>query len=203
MIGRTVTWSEGHWTREPASTRVEDGALVAQALEGSDYWRTTHYGFVHDDGHGLLAEWPADTAVEVDFDTSSLTGLYDQAGLLLFANEAQWVKAGIEVSDGVLHLGAVVTNGVSDWSLAPVPEWAGRLVTIRASLGGETGDAVTLRARADGGPWRTLRVAPFTAGDAQAGPMLCAPLRAGLEVRFPRWALAPADVELHADPPGE
>lgn len=196
-----MEWSAGRWTREPVAARVEGDDLVVGAAEGSDYWRTTHYGFVHDDGHGLLAEWPTDAAFEVTFDASALTALYDQAGILLFAGDEQWVKAGLEVSDGVLHLGAVVTNGVSDWSMAPVPEWAGQLVTIRASRGGVAGDAVTLRARTETSGWRTLRVAPFTAGAASAGPMVCAPMRADLEVRFTRWALTPADVDLHEDPP--
>ena len=196
-----MEWSAGRWTREPVAARVEGDDLVVGAAEGSDYWRTTHYGFVHDDGHGLLAEWPTDAAFEVTFDASTLTALYDQAGILLFAGDDQWVKAGLEVSDGVLHLGAVVTNGVSDWSMAPVPEWAGQLVTIRASRGGVAGDAVTLRARTEVSGWRTLRVAPFTAGAASAGPMVCAPMRGDLEVRFTRWSLTPADVDLHEDPP--
>lgn len=201
MSALTLEWNDGRWTREPAETRRDDAALVVTAVEGSDYWRTTHYGFVHDDGHGLLADWAAGTAVEVTFDASTLTALYDQAGILLFAGEEQWVKAGLEVSDGVLHLGAVVTNGVSDWSMAPVPEWAGETVTIRASRGGEAVDAVTLRARTATSGWRTLRVAPFTAGAAQAGPMICAPMRADLEVRFTRWAVTAADGDLHEDPP--
>ena len=196
-----MEWSAGRWTREPVAARVEGDDLVVGAAEGSDYWRTTHYGFVHDDGHGLLAEWPTDAAFEVTFDASTLTALYDQAGILLFAGDDQWVKAGLEVSDGVLHLGAVVTNGVSDWSMAPVPEWAGQLVTIRASRGGVAGDAVTLRARTEVSGWLTLRVAPFTAGAASAGPMVCAPMRGDLEVRFTRWSLTPADVDLHEDPP--
>ena len=171
------------------------------AVEGSDFWRTTHYGFLHDDGHGLLVDWPEASAVETTFDTSSLTGLYDQAGLLLWVGPEQWIKTGLEVSDGVLHLGAVVTNGVSDWSLAPVADWAGEVVTIRASRSGVEGDAITLRARTAASAWRTLRVAPLDARAASAGPMLCAPLRAAFEVRFTRWAFPPADADLHEDPP--
>jgi hypothetical protein len=197
----TVPWAAGSWTREPVASRLDGDVLVVEAAEGSDWWRTTHYGFVHDDGHGLLGEWPADAAVEVSFDSSALTALYDQAGLLLWMDEAHWAKVGLEVSDGVLHLGAVVTNGVSDWSLAPVPEWAGEVVTIRASRSGVDGDAITLRARTATSGWRTLRVAPLDARAASAGPMLCAPMRTGLEVRFTRWAFPPADVDLHEDPP--
>ena len=137
----------------------------------------------------------ADAAVEVTVDASTLTELYDQAGLLLWVDDEHWVKAGLEVSDGVLHLGAVVTNGMSDWSMAPVPDWSGQRVTIRASRSGELGDDITLRARAASSGWRTVRVAPFPAAAASAGPMVCAPTRAGLEVRFTGWVLAPADAE--------
>jgi regulation of enolase protein 1 (concanavalin A-like superfamily) len=199
--GPAAPWNAGRWTRDPVAVRADADAIVVEAAEGSDFWRTTHYGFVHDDGHALLAPWPADAAVEVSFDTSTLSGLYDQAGLMLQLDPETWVKAGIELSDGVPHLGAVVTNRLSDWSLAPVPEWAGQVVTVRASRSGVEADAITLRARAGEGEWRTIRVAPFDANAATAGPMVCAPTRAGLEVRFTRWAFVPADVDLHEDPP--
>ncbi|WP_026482007.1 DUF1349 domain-containing protein [Agromyces subbeticus] len=201
MERRRVDWAAGRWTRDPATARLDGDNLLVGAAEGSDYWRTTHYGFVHDDGHALLGDWPADAAVEVTFDASSLGTAYDQAGIMLHAGPEQWVKAGLEISDGVLQLGAVVTNGVSDWSMAPVPEWAGGLVTLRASRGGVAGDSVVLRARTETSGWRTLRVAPFTAGVTSAGPLVCAPMRGDLEVRFTRWALAPADLDVHEDPP--
>jgi regulation of enolase protein 1 (concanavalin A-like superfamily) len=195
-----VDWTVGTWTRHPAETRRDGDALVVGAVEGSDFWRSTYYGFVHADGHALLAEWPARAAIEVTFDASALTELYDQAGLLLQVAPDRWIKAGLELNDGVPHVGAVVTDGRSDWSLAPVPDWAGELVTIRAS---RAPDAVVLRARAAGGPWRTLRVAPFAElpATAWAGPMVCAPTRAGLEIRFTDWSWVDPDTDLHADPP--
>lgn len=199
--GPAAPWNAGRWTRDPVAVRADDDGIVVEAAEGSDFWRTTHYGFVHDDGHALLAPWPTDAAVEVSFDTSTFAELYDQAGLMLQLDAENWVKAGVELSDGVPHLGAVVTNRMSDWSLAPVPDWAGQVVTIRASRSGVEGDAITLRARAGEGEWRTIRVAPFDANAATAGPMICAPTRSGLEVRFTRWAFVAADVDLHEDPP--
>jgi len=194
-------WDAGIWTRDPVAVTADGDGIVVEAAEGSDFWRTTQYGFIHDDGHALLGPWPADTAVEVAVDTSTLTGLYDQAGVFLRGGDELWIKAGLEVNDDVLQVGAVVTNRVSDWSLAPVPDWAGEVVTIRASRSGVDGDAVTIRARAGDGPWRTIRVAPFDADAATAGPMVCAPTRGGLEVRFTGWAFVPADVDLHDDPP--
>ena len=180
---------------------MEHDHLVVRASKGSDWWRRTHYGFVHDDGHGLVTEWPTDTAVEVTVDASTLRGLYDQAGLVLWSGPDRWIKTGLEVSDGMLHVGAVVTDGVSDWSLAPVPDWSDELVTIRASRGGDAKDAVTLRARTTTSGWRTLRVAPFATGAVSAGPMVCAPMRDDLEVRFTEWAFTAPDTDLHEDPP--
>lgn len=195
-----VDWTVGTWTRRPASVRREGADLVVRAVEGSDWWRSTYYGFVHDDGHALLAEWPARAAVEVSFDTAGMTDLYDQAGVLLKVGDDRWIKAGVELNDGALHVGAVVTDGRSDWSLAPVPEWAGEVVTVRAS---RSADAVVIRARAGRGAWRTIRVAPFAAlpATAWAGPMVCSPTRDGLEVRFTGWAWTEPDRDLHEDPP--
>ncbi|MNI44607.1 hypothetical protein D3C73_989880 [compost metagenome] len=159
------------------------------------------YEFQHDNGHALLAEWREGTAVEVSFSAASLTELYDQAGLMLWHSPTQWIKAGIELNDGVPNVGAVVTDDYSDWSLSPVPEWAAETVTIRAS---RLKDAVILRARAGTEPWRTLRVARFPYESAvQAGPMICAPTRAGLSATFTRWVSTLPDTDVHEEPPAE
>lgn len=189
-----VPWSAGHWTHPPASAREDGDALLVEAVEGSDAWRHTAYGFVHDSEHALLAPLPAGTAVEVDV-AVAYDQLFDQAGLLVRASAEAWVKAGVEVSDGVAQVGAVVTRGSSDWSLAPVPEWAGRVVTVRAS---RFGDALVVRAHAEGEPWRLVRVTPFDVdAPLEAGPYCCAPSRAGLVVRFLGWRTTPADAALH------
>ena len=121
--------------------------------------------------------------------------LYDQAGLMIRVDAETWIKAGVEMSDGLPQLGAVVTRGVSDWSVAPVPEWQGRRVTVRAS---RSGDAVTIRARCEDGPWRLVRLAPLSAdAAATAGPFCCSPERGGLEVRFTGFARGAADKALH------
>ena len=60
---KTIAWSEGSWTREPLSLREEGGALIAEAAEGSDWWRNTSYGFIHDDGHALVRYFPNESAI--------------------------------------------------------------------------------------------------------------------------------------------
>ncbi len=189
-----VDWAAGRWSHPPVAVAFGGDALLVTAVEGSDAWRTTAYGFVHDSEHALLAPLAADRAVEVTFE-AGLDGQFDQAGVFLRASETTWVKAGVECADGVLQLGAVVTAPTSDWSVAPVPEWYGRPVTIRVS---RSGDALTVRAWAEGEIARLVRVMPLDPDvPLEAGPFVCAPTRAGLTVRFLSWEVGPADASLH------
>lgn len=191
-----IEWSEASWLNSPEEVRSDGSNLLVTAREGSDFWRTTSYGFLHDDGHALLTEFVQNTAIEVRF-VATFSELYDQAGVLVRVDENTWIKAGVEFTDAVPHLGAVVTHGRSDWSLAPVPDWAGREVTIRVS---RAGDAVTVRARCEDEPWRMVRLAPLDPDAvAAAGPFCCAPTRAGLTVRFTGFAVTEPDAGLHVD----
>ena len=111
------------------------------------------------------------------------------------STEATWIKAGVEVSDGVAQVGAVVTHGVSDWSVAPVPHWTDSTVTVRVSRGD---DAVTIRARRGDDTWQLVRVAPWPVDTPTwAGPYCCSPTRSGLRVRFRNWTIGAADRSLH------
>ncbi|SCL64938.1 DUF1349 domain-containing protein [Micromonospora peucetia] len=194
---RAVDWAEGEWCNEPVRVeRGPAGELLVQPAGGSDLWRHTSYGFVHDDAPALLAPLPVGEAVEVAFNLD-YGEQFDQAGVLVRVDERNWVKAGVEVSDGQPQVGAVVTREVSDWSVAPVPLWAGREVTVRVSRGR---DALTVRARPDDQPWRLVRLAPLAPeAVATAGPYCCSPTRAGLRVRFTGWRRGPADATLHAE----
>lgn len=193
-------FEQGTWTREPVSSEIDSsGALVVEAAEGSDWWRDTAYGFRHENGHALLAVWMPHTAVEVTFELDGFSGEFDQAGLAIIVDDAHWIKAGIEHSDGHQQLGAVVTVGASDWSTGHVDEWVGTAVTVRAS---RIADAVVIRARSSRDTeWRLVRVAHFPHESALIGPMLCAPTRPGLRVRFLGWRVTTADTDPHAEPP--
>ncbi|MEV0153198.1 DUF1349 domain-containing protein [Micromonospora sp. NPDC050686] len=192
---RPVGWADGTWLNPPVrADRTDAGELLVEPAAGSDLWRHTSYGFVHDDVSALLAPLPTGRAVEVTFQLD-YREQFDQAGVLVRVDERHWVKAGVEVSDGRPQLGAVVTREFSDWSVAPVPEWTGRAVTVRAS---RAGDALTVRARVAGEPWRLVRLAPLPPdAAASAGPYCCSPSRGGLAVRFTGWRTGPADAALH------
>lgn len=188
------SWPAGSWRNPPADVTVEDGRLLVTAIEGSDAWRTTSYGFVHDSAHALLARFEQESAVEVSF-LLDYGEQFDQAGIYLHGGAEHWIKAGVEVSDTLPQVGAVVTDPVSDWSVAPVPDWRGQEVTIRMS---RRGDAVTIRARRSGEAFRLVRVVPLDPGlEVLAGPYCCSPTRAGLTVAFTGWKRLEADGSLH------
>ena len=190
---KNVAWSEGNWTREPVSISQDGAVLTVEAAAESDWWRTTSYGFIHDDGHALIKEFLNESAVEVTF-VLNYTEQFDQAGIFITADNENWIKAGVEFCDGFPQVGAVVTQKNSDWSVAPVAEWMNKEVTIRVS---RSGDAVTVRAGINN-DLRLVRVAPLDpARTWKAGPMFCAPTRAGLKVNFTKWSEGPADSDLH------
>jgi regulation of enolase protein 1 (concanavalin A-like superfamily) len=189
-----VSWTDASWTHEPHSTRTIDSQLEVVAVEGSDAWRRTAYGFVHDTEHALLAPLAVGEAMEVAF-RAPWDGQFDQAGVFVRIDDEHWIKAGVEYADEHLGLGAVVTDVSSDWSVGHVDDWHGSEITVRVS---RWPDAVIVRARADHGEWRPVRGAPLDgAAAASPGPVHAAPTRSGLTVLFTRWERSSADSALH------
>lgn len=193
-----IPWREGRWTTAPVEVREVGTDLQVTAVEGSDAWRLTSYGFIHDTEHALLTDFPQDSAMEVEF-TAGFEAQFDQAGLFVRVDAEHWIKAGVEYADGACQLGAVVTDGRSDWSLAPVPEWRGRRVRVRVS---RRGDALTVRAglvdAAGAARPQLVRVAPLPPDlRAEAGPYVCAPSRRGLTVPLHAWRRTAPDPSLH------
>lgn len=191
-------WSGMAWTARPARWEATAaGALHAGAAPGSDFWRRTFYGFERDTGHAFTRPATGDFTATLTFE-ANYRALYDQAGLVLRAGPARWIKFGVELTDGRAHLSAVVTDGASDWSAQPL-DLAGPLTVRATRLGG----AVLLQHGSDAAGWRMARLAPFAEGEVAVGPYLCAPeRRAGdepFEARFLGFDVAPPRVRsLHA-----
>lgn len=190
---KTITWGEGEWTRPPVSSHENGSTLQIEAADQSDWWRNTAYGFIHDDGHALVKEFPNESAMEVSF-ILDYTEQFDQCGIFITSSSEHWVKAGVEFCDGYPQVGAVVTINNSDWSVARVEEWMGKEVTVRAS---RSGDGLTIRAGING-DLRLVRVAPLDPTRTwRAGPFACAPTHAGLVTTITRWIETEADSQLH------
>jgi regulation of enolase protein 1 (concanavalin A-like superfamily) len=170
---------------------AEESKLVMFCAKESDLWRRTSYGFIRDSGHAYLgAELKQNRAIEIGFSVDSFKGQFDQGGILARVDEKNWVKAGVELSDGFLQLSVVTTrDDFSDWSTAMWPsEWADhKEVIIRMS---RMGDALILRVKlaVENSQFRLLRVCPMPENVVvRAGPYSCAPTRDGLFVEFHRY----------------
>ena len=175
------------WLNEPPEWSVTDDKLSVVTGERTDFWQSTFYDFIHDDGHCYHVEASGDFTASVTFEGSYET-LYDQAGLMVRLDARNWIKLGIEYSDGVCNFSLVCTiDGRSDWSVIPQSMLAGpqsvRLTRI--------GTAAIAHYRLSDGGWQMMRLCPFpSAGTVRVGPMTCSPQRAGFNVTFSDFAVA-------------
>lgn len=180
----TTGWQ---WLNPPADHDTSDG-LVVRTAPDTDFWRTTHYGFVRDTGHALGRTVSGDFAATASF-SGEYTHLYDQAGLLLRIDEATWLKTGIEYVDGEQLLSVVVTREVSDWSVVSLPA-SPASVTIAVE---RTGDTATVKYGLDGAPaTRMARLAYFPPNaPVFTGVMAASPQGPGFSARFDSCVITP------------
>lgn len=189
--------SEFQWLNEPASWEGDASALTLATDHSTDFWRHTFYGFMRDNGHAFLAPVSGDFTVEATV-IGEYEQLYDQAGLMLRIDERNWVKTGIEFTDGLMHFSVVVTRDVSDWSVVPLPDARpDQEIGVRLT---RHDDAVRVQYSVAGSPWQMARLAAFSAENAEAGIMACSPERSGFRARFRDVTIGPAiERKLHAD----
>jgi regulation of enolase protein 1 (concanavalin A-like superfamily) len=169
--------------------------LLVRSAAASDFWQRTYYGFRRDNGHFLHRPWTGELTAEAIFSGAYET-LYDQAGLMLRVDAERWIKCGIELTDGAMHLSVVVTNGQSDWS-AQMIERTNAPVGVRLT---QIGDACFVQFRVGEAPWAMARLAAFPPEPVavQVGLTFCSPERAGFEAVFHDFRIGPpASREIH------
>jgi regulation of enolase protein 1 (concanavalin A-like superfamily) len=175
------------WLNPPSKWSLDNACLQTTTDAATDFWRETHYGFTRDSGHFFGSPVAGDFTAQLRV-RAKYEALYDQAGIMIRIDDRQWVKAGIENSDGENRLSSVLTIGQSDWAPGaynhdPFSFW------IRATV---SGGALRLQISSDGRRWPVFRLAPFPmAATYLVGPMCCTPERAGLEVEFSDFQLEP------------
>lgn len=190
----SIDFKDGVWLNEPRIWSAEGDHLSMTTDAKTDFWRETYYGFTRDSGHFLAfpteESFTAQIRIQGEFRT-----LYDQAGLMVRIDDSQWVKTGVEFTDGEPYLSTVVTNRTSDWSVSqPFKELEDFYMRVTVNNG-----AMRIQASRDGAFWPLLRLAPFpVASRYQVGPTACTPERSGLTVRFSEFSLGPAvTTDLH------
>lgn len=162
-----------YWTSQGESVNVRAGAKT-------DFWRKTHNGLIRDNGHFYYRPVTGDFTAQVKF-SGRYTALYDQAGLMLRVDAANWLKCGIELVDSIQHVSAVVTRDYSDWSVVPLPQSPPTL-WLRVSRQGTT---VEVHYALDGTNYTLLRTAYLTSTDRVGVGLMCAsPEGDGFPVTF-------------------
>jgi hypothetical protein len=186
-----MIWNTLTWLNPPESAQAEGLGLRVKTADKTDFWHGTFYGFEHHNGHFMYQRAEGDFSLETAF-RATFSDQYDQAGLMIHADETHWVKCGIEYVNGTAHMAVVVTNGMSDWSQMPLPGFDGRLA-LRLS---RVKDAVWVQYQV-AEAWKMVRLAYFPPDlTVDAGIMCCSPSRAGLEVLFESYNLtAPVSTE--------
>jgi uncharacterized protein len=107
------------WRNEPPAWREDGATLRLTTAPDTDFWRTTHYGFVRDTGHFHHERVDGDFTARVRIE-GAYRDQYDQAGLMVRLDETTWLKCGIEFVDGRQWASAVITRELSDWSVVPL-----------------------------------------------------------------------------------
>lgn len=177
------------WFNEPRRWRRSGGELIVTTDEGSDFWRQTRHGYDRDSGHHFGARVPGDFTAQVHV-SGDFPHQWDQAGLMVRMDSQRWLKAAVEEVDGQLTLSTVVTHGVSDWSMTPLPRHAG-WVGIRLE---RAGDAVAVSFALADDVWHRHRVAFFPPDlPVSVGPTAASPAGPGFEVRFRGFEVRPAE----------
>src|SRR5215510_13243756 len=183
------------WLNEPASWQRTGDVLTVNVDSGTDFWRETGYGYIRDSGHvyGEVLGGDLDISVRV---RCTLGVQYDQAGVMLRADERTWLKTGVEYFQGRSRLSTVLTLGRSSWMVTDLPEGTDE-VALRLS---RRGDAVEVRYAIEDGPAELAALVFLPPGrEVLAGVMGAAPEGPGFRVTFhdlritePDWS-APAD----------
>ena len=124
------------WQNPPISATIKgDQGLHVIPKPACDYWCKAHRDPpAHRlTGHALLYSVPPQTktcVAESSFDLKDVHR-YDQAGLMIYTGDKNWIKTGLEMENGVPNMSCVATNICSDWNYVP---WPSRSARIRATV---------------------------------------------------------------------
>ena len=183
-----------HWLNEPRVWSVDDDTIRADTEANTDFWRKTFYGFIRDSGHFYYRSVSGDFTAEVTL-SGRFETLYDQSGLMLRVDERNWLKTGIEYTDGATHVSTVITRDFSDWSMVPWPAYVGSL-QIRLT---RHDTALRVQCLGDDGVWQLLRLGYLELPETvQVGVMCCSPEREGFAATFTDFRVSePISRDLH------
>ena len=170
------------WTRPPQNAVVEADRVEIVTEPHTDLWQRTYYHFRNDNAPVLQMETEEEYFSFVVRTQFAFRRRFDQAGIVMYLDSENWIKASLENEDDkICRLGAVVTNlGYSDWSStdvdAPVSSMWFRL--------SRRGDDFCAECSADGIQFHQMRI--------------CHMFRLPKKIRFGIYACSPEDSSFRA-----
>lgn len=184
---RGVFGDEPVWFHEPARWRRSGPDLTLTTDHGTDFWRHTRYGHVHDNGHFLGVRMLGDFQASVDVE-ATFTGVGDHAGLMVRMDAERWITGGVELGESGHSVTAVVTHGVSDRSVTALGEYEGRFGVRMV----RSDDSLTVEVSRNGGAvWVPHRLCYLPPGlPAFVGPTAASPTGDGFDVVFKNVTLS-------------
>ncbi|XVV17084.1 DUF1349 domain-containing protein [Actinoplanes sp. CA-131856] len=175
------------WLNEPSVWSAQGGVIEATTEMRTDFWRATFYGWTTGNGHFYHQPATGDFTAEAIVSAEHTTR-FDQAGLMVRADERNWLKTGLEVTSGAVQISTVLTRDFSDVSMTPVPDFTGE-VAMRVTRFGE---ALAVHYRTGETPWQLLRLGHLNLpATVEVGVMCCSPERAGLKATFRDFQVGP------------
>ncbi len=178
------------WHNAPQNYQAGEYDVHWHTSPQTDLWQNTYYGF----SIANAPIWYMNTEGDFTFSVcvaSAAHRLYDQAGLVLMADEFNWVKASVEFeNDSCGRLGSVVTrSGYSDWASVDIPNvntpgW------FRIS---RLANDFLLEYSADGASYSQMRM--FHMSEANSAPKVgvyaCSPGNSSFKALFSDFELSP------------
>lgn len=150
----------GFWINPPSRCEVASTFISLTTDSGTDFWQRTFYGFQNNNAPAYLLpiENNFTFTCHVVFDYKVL---FDQAGIIVWIDQYNWIKASIEFdNDQFSRLGVVVTNnGYSDWSTRNIETTSDQF--FRVSRRGP--DFLIESRSAEAAQWEQLRICHLAA----------------------------------------
>jgi uncharacterized protein len=108
--------------------------------------------------------------------------------MMVRVDERNWLKTGLEVTSGAVHISTIYTREFSDVSMVQIRGRRGE-VSMRVT---RIGEALAVHCRSGDGPWQLLRLGHLDLpATIDVALMCCSPKRAGLEATFRDFRIAP------------
>ncbi len=173
------------WSNTPQTWHDTPEGLTESVPAGTDYWRTTHYGFIRDNGPFRYEMRSGNFEAKVQVH-GQYRELYHQAGLMIRIDEQNWIKTGIEFVNGHQNVSVVVTREFSDWSVLPRTD-SPPSIWMRLQ---RYNDTVQISYSLDGGKWSMIRLAYFPPGvPVKIGMVAAAPGKEPFDVSFDHFTI--------------